>query len=689
MKSTIRNKKFAFLQYTAIASVMLLFAIFTGPGRADAAGLLKPLGGDADDLAIKSHSVKVVINNGFAVTEVDQVFFNNGGADLEAVYSFPVPREASVSELSLWIGGREVVGEVLEKEKAREVYEDRKSKGKDTAVAEKDGYRSFDVSVSPVRANDETRVRLVYIQPLEIDLNVGRYVYPLEEGNVDEERIAFWSVDDRVQGLFSFDLELKSAFPVKDVRLPGFQDRATISRKAAPPDGEPGENGSAGEVYSVSLDFPEGGSLSRDIVLYYRLDDSVPARVELIPYRETGGGKGTFMVVVTPGGSIKRIADGTDWTFVLDKSGSMAGNKIAALADGVAQVIGKMSPNDRFRIVTFDDRARDFSGGYVQASPENVRQAIEAVKRIEAGGSTALFDGLEMAYEGLDADRTAGILVVTDGVANVGPSEYADLMNLHRKYDIRLFTFMIGNSANRPLLENLAKESGGFAMNISTGDDIVGRVLQAKAKVLHEALYDARLTFTGERVSDLTPAKIGNLYVGRQLVLFGQYSDAGEVRMELTGRIGGENKSWVCETRLPETDTDNPEIERLRAFSAIREATDQIEDTGETEKLREKVVELGTTYSLVTDYTSMAVLDEVEMEGLGIDRKNARRVEKERRARAERDAQPVKSYRADRKEDSSGMFGDSRSPGIGTGPVGPLFVGLAYLLRRRGGNFRF
>ena len=71
-----------------------------------------------------------------------------------------------------------------------------------------------------------------------------------------------------------------------------------------------------------------------DIVFYYRLDDTTPARVELVPYRDSDG-KGTFMLTITPAASLATINEGVDWVFVLDISGSMGGNKIATLADGV------------------------------------------------------------------------------------------------------------------------------------------------------------------------------------------------------------------------------------------------------------------------------------------------------------------------------------------------------------------
>ena len=272
---------------------------------------------------------------------------------------------------------------------------------------------------------------------------------------------------------------------------------------------------------------------------------------------------------------------------------------------------------------------------------------------------------------------------MTDGVANVGPSRHSDLLNLHRRHDFRLFTFVIGNSANQPLLEALARESGGFAMNVSNSDDIIGRILQAQAKVMHDSIVDTRIEFDGQAVSAVTPESIGNLYIGQQIVLFGRYPSAGGIDIKMTGKINGRERQWICRAVLPETDTDNPELERLWAQSAIAEHMQKIRDTGETRALREQIVALGTRYSLVSDYTSMVVVEDDEMEKESLARSNTQRVARERKAQQARNGQPVKNYRADDPAADGGMFNNHSAPGIGSGPVGPLFLVMACWLRRR------
>ena len=110
-----------------LGSPALLLAgglLFCGPGQA--AGLLTPADGSGAQLDIREHHVDVVVEDGYAITTVNQVFFNSHGMDLEAIYSFPVPEKAAVAEFTVWIDGKPVSGEVLEKQQARQVYESEK-----------------------------------------------------------------------------------------------------------------------------------------------------------------------------------------------------------------------------------------------------------------------------------------------------------------------------------------------------------------------------------------------------------------------------------------------------------------------------------------------------------------------------------------------------------------------------------
>ena len=232
------------------------------------AGILTPRGSTELPIRINDHHVNITINNGFARTEVLQTFFNPNPQDLEAVYSFPLPKSASLSEVTLTMGEREIQGEVVGKVRAQSIYESEKQNGSDAGLATQNGYKSFEFRVHPVRAEDTTRVRIVYYQPIEIDTGIGRFLYPLEEGGTEEAGASFWNpVSASVDGMFSAEIEIKSAWPIANVRLPGYETDTTTEQL--------GEG-----HYKVRLE-RNNQPLSTDLVVYYRLKDNLPGRVEV------------------------------------------------------------------------------------------------------------------------------------------------------------------------------------------------------------------------------------------------------------------------------------------------------------------------------------------------------------------------------------------------------------------------
>ncbi|MDF2374779.1 MAG: VIT and VWA domain-containing protein [Verrucomicrobiales bacterium] len=635
------------------------------------AGTLTPKDSPHAPIAIRDHDVKVTINNGFAQTEVTQTFFNPNSVDLEAVYRFPLPQSASLSEVTLTMGERDIHGEVVEREKAKTIYESEKQAGNDTGLATKEGIQAFEFKVHPVKANDETRIRIVYYQPVPIDTGIGRYLYPLEEGGTDDVAAAsFWNpVNDVVEGNFSAEVILKSAWPVEQVRLPGFENETTTEKL---------DEGH----YRILLEKP-GQALNRDLVVYYRLAQDLPGRVEVIPFRDDEKGNGTFMMVVTPGIDLKPITNGADYVYVLDTSGSMS-SKLHTLTDGVARVIGEMSPQDRFRVITFSDRANDLTRGWITATPENVEKTLTNIQKLGTSGGTNIYEGLSMAMNDLDDDRATSVVLVTDGVTNQGIVDPVKFHELTKTHDVRIFGFLLGNSANWPLMRTICDGSGGFYAGVSNSDDIMGQILQAKSRILHESLHDAEFRIKGVKTFHVTGDLPGKIYRGEQLVLFGQYEKGGEAELTLRARLTGEDKTYRTSFTFPDLDTDNPELERLWALDQI----EQIElraNRGEIPGIEsdDAIRDLGLQYQLVTDETSMLVLADERFEHHGIARNNRDRVATERLAQQTRASAPhPTNYRVD----TAKPFTPGNAPRItsgggggGGGALPPLAVILMLL----------
>ena len=663
----------------ALPAMSLMLSLFTA-NASHAAGLLTPTNSGFPALDIKQHHVNVVIEDGYAITNVEQVFHNPHTNDLEAVYSFPVPEKGAVAEFTIWIDGKPVTGEVLEKKQARKIYEEEKTAGRDAGLTEKDEYKTFDISVSPVRAGQDTRVRFVYMQPAHVDTGIGRYVYPLEDGGVDEQKLAFWIGNNKVEEQFSFNVDIKSGYPIDAVRVPN-QGQAAIKQNG-PGDWNVtlGSTGTSTQIINeeegnnttpIQSNTTEVYTLDEDLVVYWRHQAGLPGSVDLVTYKPDPNGRGTFMLTVTPGDDLQTITEGRDWTFVLDISGSMKG-KYATLAAGIQDALQKLNPEDRFRIVLFNNRTKELTNGFANATPESVNYYINALVNVNPDGGTNLYSGLKNGIAALNSDRTSAIVLVTDGVANVGETAQNKFIDLIKQKDVRLFTFIMGNSANKPLLDGLTQASGGFGMSISNSDDIAGQMLNAISKVSHEALHGVELDISGIKTADLTPDEIGSLYRGQQLVMMGHYWGDGPANVTLKGRISGQPKEYRTSFSFPVSTTENPEIERLWAFANIEEIQQQMKNFGEDKDTKQAITDLALEYGLATDYTSMIVLRDEVFQSHGIKRLNRDRLAIEHAAQQQRAQNAPKSRRVDQQQP---MYSSSRSS-FGGGALDPWMLAL-------------
>ena len=172
MQARAYRKTKKWLAMASMAWAVAVLGVFQG--TVQAAGLLIADGGLGGQLKITEHAVDVTINNGVAVTRVTQVFQNQENRQVEALYTFPVPEGASVANFSMWIGGKEVIGEVLEKKRAREIYDSYKRVRRDPGLLEQKDYKTFEMRIFPIGPGAEQRIKVTYYQELDLWITIGR-----------------------------------------------------------------------------------------------------------------------------------------------------------------------------------------------------------------------------------------------------------------------------------------------------------------------------------------------------------------------------------------------------------------------------------------------------------------------------------------------------------------------------------
>lgn len=583
------------------------------PGReAGAGGLLVADGGLGGALEIASHEVRVTINNGVAVTEVEQVFRNTEGRVLEALYTFPVPNGASVANFSMWIGGKEMVGEVVEKQRARDIYDSYKRKNVDPGLLEQVDYKTFEMRIFPIPANGEQRVSVSYYQELDVDDDWATYVYPLATATRRD-------VDTRVHGRFSLAIEVKSEIPIVGMASPSHGDAMLcVGRNTG--------------YWQSSLE-AVGADLDRDVVLAYHLERPVTG-FDLITSKARGE-DGYLLATLTVGKELADLDQGMDYLFVSDVSGSMANDgKLGVTNRAVAAFVEVLGDADRFEIIAFNTEARALFQRLTASAPTSLLAARQFLDEQRARGGTRLRPAVEAAYRYRDADRPLNVVILSDGMTE--QDEQQELLRLirGRPAGVRVFCIGVGNEVNRPLLRQIAGDAGGLAAFVSHGDDLERQARGFRRKLLRPAATDVRIRFDGGEVYDFEPAVLPNLYHGSPLRLYARYRRPGKTAVQMTANVMGHAIEQTFDLVLPEQDDDDPEIERMWAWHRVESLMDQDRGSGGAQHVDE-IVRLCEGYSITSEYASFLVLEnDGEYQRWKIDRRNATRIARDRTARA-------------------------------------------------------
>jgi Ca-activated chloride channel family protein len=595
----------AALVTAAIATLSLV-----GSSPTPAAGLLIADGGFGGQLEIEEHVVDVTVNNGIAVTTVTQVFRNTEDRQLEALYTFPVPKGASVANFSMWIGGKEMVGEVVEKQRARRIYESYKQTRRDPGLLEQTDYKSFEMRIFPINPRAEQRVQIAYYQELELDNDWATYVYPLATATRK-------GIDSRTQGRFALNLAVDSEVPIVAVESPSHGDEFAVAEHGA-------------HHVQASLE-TSGGDLSRDLVLAYRLLRPQTG-LDVVASKQPDE-DGFFLMMLTAGDELgDGSGAGMDYVFVLDISGSMNdGGKLQLSRESLGAFVLALGGEDRFELVTFNVAAEPLFGQLRFADAAAQQSAQLFLGRQRARGGTFLEPAIRSAYGYRDPDRPLNVVILSDGMTE--QQERRTLLRLigERPGNSRVFAIGVGNDVNRPLLEQLAQDSGGLAAFVSRGDDFERQARAFRRKLLRPAATELAIEVRGGGLYDVEPQQLPNLYHGAPVRIYGRYTTPGPVELTLRGDLGGERFERTLHLELPGDESDNPELERMWAWHRVKRLLEQADRAGSRDAVIDEIVRLGEGFSIVTEYTSFLVLEnDAEYQRWKIERRNALRIERDR-----------------------------------------------------------
>ena len=537
------------------------------------------------------HRVKITIDNQVARTDVIQIFHNPNPVGVEGIYLFPLPEGAAVADFTMSMGGKQITGELLNAQRASEIYRSIVTRRDDPGLLEYAGRGLIRARLFPIPPRGNTKVTLSFGQVLQPDAGLVELTYPMRSRAFGHGRM-------KTAG----EIVVRDAAGIANLFSPSH--KLDVVQK---PDG------------SWIASFEENvAQASRDLRILYALGNK-EFGVSLSTHRATGE-DGYFVLLLSPRTSAKKVkVIPKDVIYVVDTSGSMGdrgGKKMKQAKRALNYALGRLNPGDRFNIISFATEARPYKQALVGVTDESIAAAIKHVDGLVATGGTAIHDAVVQALGVARAEgRVPIVIFLTDGEPTIGPVEPKTILAAAARANAaqaRLFVFGVGYDVNTRLLEDLADANRGSGSYVTEGEDIEQKVSALVDRVSSPVLTDVKVTIDGIEVRDIYPRQVGDLFRGQQVVMVGRYRGDGAKAIRLSGKLGTEEVNYVYEASFPRT-AERDYLPQLWAVRRVGFLMSEVRRNGPQKELVDEVRRLGTRYGIVTPYTSFLVVDEREL----------------------------------------------------------------------------
>ncbi|HQR09286.1 MAG TPA: VIT and VWA domain-containing protein [Gemmatales bacterium] len=546
-------------------------------------------------MLLVNHRVKVMLEDQVAVTTVKQTFRNQANRPLEAIYTFNVPKGASVREFSMMVNGKKVKGELVEAARAKSIYTEIVRRTMDPGLLEYLGADLIQMSVFPVPPSGDQEVEVSFTSLVNKQEEAVEYLYPLRaQSNIL-----------RMSGEFSFEMELKAGKPIQSIYSPTHP--ISFNRKS--------------DRHAIVYFDKSFVALDRDLQLFYTTgkDD---IGLTMLQHRPASG-DGYALLMLAPRAEIaqdKRVP--RDIVFVLDTSGSMRDDhKIDQAKKALKFGLDSLKPGDRFNVLNFATTINSFDSKLVEQG-EAVAAAKKWVDALEPTGGTAIDDAMKEAlkYQPNNRARQFNVVFLTDGKPTVGETNVERILTNVDKIaapDTRIFTFGVGYDLDAGFLDRLAEKNRGTSTYVRPNEDMEVKVSYFFTQINQPVLTNLKLvTGTGVRLMDVYPPQLPDLFHGGQLVVLARTQGTGRMTIKLTGQVGETNKEFNYDVEVQDKPEPKQYVEDLWARRKVGYLLDQIRMGGEKKELVDEVVILAKKYGIATPYTSYLVVpDDVPMPG--------------------------------------------------------------------------
>lgn len=322
--------------------------------------------------------------------------------------------------------------------------------------------------------------------------------------------------------------------------------------------------------------------------------------------------------------------------FVIDKSGSMEGDRIHSTKQAFKFIIADLKNGEKFNIIPFDAEPKQYQSDTLTVTRSTRIAALEFVENLHAVGSTNIFDAISMALDSTVDPNSANIIfLLSDGQTNKGLRDWNQIrsrVQMLNKKRFAIFTFAIGTKAPYLELEKLSIQNNGLARKIAFESNVELYVKDFYNYVAQPLIWNMKLQYTNAKKSILSQQKV---FMGEEAVVVGELGNQCESPgPKLTGLSEGGldlndavilgpidcDPSYPAHVPLTNDLLENPttlpadiDLERMYAYLQIRLWMTQMK--GASRQLEQNLTTMITVqaikYSFVTQFTSMVVEESI------------------------------------------------------------------------------
>jgi len=568
-------------------------------------------GGVDVPLPLKHTDVDADVAGYIATVHVRQQYHNPYDRKIEAVYVFPLPQNAAVNEFVMTIGERRIRGIIREREEAERLYAEAKQQGYVASLLTQERPNIFTQSVANIEPDKSIDIDLTYFNTLAYRDGEYEFVFPMvvgprfnPPGSTDgvgavprsghdasgqKTEVSYLAPDERSGHDISLAVDVEGGMKIEDLSSPSHAIETTV---VSP---------SRWRVALSRLDRVP----NRDFVLRYKVaGDRV--KTAFLTQRDRRGGY--FTLMLQPPDDLRSLPRAPmELIFVLDCSGSMSGEPIALAKSAVERALRRLGPDDTFQIIRFSNDASQLGPSPIRATADNVERGMVYLRSLTGSGGTMMIEGIKAALDfPHDPRRLRVVSFMTDGYIG---NEAEILGEVHRRLGAsRIFSFGVGSSTNRYLLERMALLGNGAVAYVGLDEGSQRAVDAFYERISHPALTDVRIDWGGLGVSDVYPQHLPDLFVGRPIVVTGRFTGSAPATVSISGRAGGQTRDIALRVDPEAAESAHPAIASVWARMKIADLADRAthEDPA---AIAPQITRVALDYGLMSAYTAFVAVD--------------------------------------------------------------------------------